>query len=151
MKKKILTLLLAATMTASVFTGCSDSKERSKTETTAPASGDETTTADNSQQKEKIDINMAVLKGPTAIGFIKAWEDSDKGTASNNYKVTAYGAADEISAGIIKGDIDIAAVPCNLASVLYNKTKGEIQVAAINTLGVLYMVSTGEEIDSIAG
>lgn len=150
MKKKILTLLLAAAISAAVFTGCSDSKDSSGTETTAPSSGDETTTADD-KQKEKIDINMAVLKGPTAIGFIKAWEDSDQGTASNNYKVTAYGAADEISAGIIKGEIDIAAVPCNLASVLYNKTQGEIQVAAINTLGVLYMISTGEEIDNIAG
>ena len=149
MRKKILSLLLAAALSAAVFTGCSDSKDNTKTETTTPISQDETTTADNSQQKEKIDINMAVLKGPTAIGFIKAWEDSDKGTASNNYKVTAYGAADEISAGIIKGDIDVAAVPCNLASVLYNKTNGEIQVAAINTLGVLYMVTTGEEISSI--
>ena len=149
MRKKILSLLLAAALSAAVFTGCSDSKDNTKTETTTPISQDETTTADNSQHKEKIDINMAVLKGPTAIGFIKAWEDSDKGTASNNYKVTAYGAADEISAGIIKGDIDVAAVPCNLASVLYNKTNGEIQVAAINTLGVLYMVTTGEEISSI--
>ncbi len=150
MRKKILSLLLAAALSAAVFTGCSDSKDNTNTETTTQSSQDETTTADNSQQKEKIDINMAVLKGPTAIGFIKAWEDSDNETASNNYKVTAYGAADEISAGIIKGDIDVAAVPCNLASVLYNKTNGEIQVAAVNTLGVLYMVTTGEEINSIS-
>ncbi len=149
MKKRFLSLLLAAALSVAVFTGCSDSKDDTKNETTTTSS-EETTTADNSQKSEKIDINMAVLKGPTAIGFIKAWEDSDKNAAANNYKVTAYGAADEISAGMIKGEIDVAAVPCNLASVLYNKTNGEIQVAAINTLGVLYMVTTGEELDSIA-
>ncbi len=50
----------------------------------------------------------------------------------------------KITTGIVQGTIDIAAVPCNLASVLYNKTEGAIQVAAINTLGVLYVVEKGE-------
>ena len=51
MRKKILSLLLAAALSAAVFTGCSDSKDNTKTETTTPISQDETTTADNSQQK----------------------------------------------------------------------------------------------------
>lgn len=92
---------------------------------------------------------VAVLKGPTAIGFIKAWEDSDNGETINTYHVTAYGTADEITAGIAKGDIDIAAVPCNLAAVLFSKTDGDISVSAINTLGVLYMVSASDEIHSV--
>lgn len=148
-KKSFLSLLLAITLSFTLLTGCADNKKDSNSETTTVENTDETTT-NKDLEKEKVDINMAVLKGPTAIGFIKAWDDSDNKSASNNYNVTAYGAADEISAGIIKGDIDVAAVPCNLASVLYNKTNGEIQVAAINTLGVLYMVSTGEALDSIS-
>ena len=95
------------------------------------------------------EYQVAVLKGPTAIGFIKAWEDSDNGETINKYNVTAYGAADEITAGIAKGTIDIAAVPCNLASVLYSKTDGDISVSAINTLGVLYMISSSDEIQSV--
>lgn len=96
------------------------------------------------------EYNVAVLNGPTAIGFVKAWDDSDNGETLNQYNVTSYGAAVEITAGLVKGDIDIAAIPCNLASVLYNKTEGKLKVAAINTLGVLYMISTSEEIHSVA-
>lgn len=51
---------------------------------------------------------------------------------------------------MVKGDLDVAAVPCNLASVLYNKTEGQVVIAAVNTLGVLYIVEKGEELGSIA-
>lgn len=98
---------------------------------------------------QKIDIKIAALKGPTAIGMVKIMEDATAGTTANNYSFTIAGAADEISAGLIKGDFDIAAVPCNLASVLYNKTKGKIKLAGINTLGVLYIVETGDTIHSV--
>ncbi|MBH1941891.1 ABC transporter substrate-binding protein [Mobilitalea sibirica] len=99
--------------------------------------------------KDKVDINIAALKGPTAIGMVKIMEDAETGEASNNYSFTIAGAADEISAGLIKGEFDIAAVPSNLASVLYNKTEGAIKLAGINTLGVLYIVETGNEINSV--
>lgn len=98
---------------------------------------------------EKIDISIAALKGPTAIGMVQMMENAQNNKTANNYNFTIAGAADEITAGIIKGDISIAAIPCNLASVLYNKTKGEIAVAGINTLGVLYIVETGNDIQSI--
>lgn len=44
----------------------------------------------------------------------------------------------------------MACVPANLAAVLYNKTEGEIEVLAVNTLGVLYIVENGESVQSIA-
>lgn len=65
-------------------------------------------------------------------------DEADKGEARHDYEVTMYGAADEIAPQLIKGDIDVALVPCNLAGVLYNKTGGAVEVAAVNTLGVLY-------------
>lgn len=99
---------------------------------------------------DKKDIRVAALKGPTAMGMVKIMEDAAEGTAANNYQFTVAGAADEITAGIISGDYDIAAIPCNLASVLYNKSKGGLKVAGINTLGVLYVVETGNEINSVA-
>lgn len=98
---------------------------------------------------EKIDVNIGALKGPTAIGMVKVMQDADNGETSNNYNFTIAGAADEISAGLIKGDLDIAAVPCNLAAVLYQKTNGQINMAAINTLGVLYIVETGDTINGV--
>ncbi len=95
-------------------------------------------------------INIASLKGPTSIGLVKLYSDSDNNQTSNKYNYNIYGTADEISAGLIKGDIDIAAIPCNLASILYNKTEGGVLIAGINTLGVLYIVEKGCDINSIS-
>lgn len=99
----------------------------------------------NSQSTEKAsaDISIASLKGPTSIGLAKLYTDSDAGNTTNNYNYSIHGTADEITAGLTKGEIDIAAIPCNLASILYNKTEGQIQIAGINTLGVLYVVTKG--------
>jgi NitT/TauT family transport system substrate-binding protein len=81
--------------------------------------------------------------------MVKVMNDAEAGTTTNNYNFTIAGAADEISTGLIKGEFDIAAIPCNLASVLYNKTEGKIKMAGINTLGVLYIVETGDSIKSV--
>ncbi len=96
-----------------------------------------------------IDINIGCMKGPTAIGMIKLLSDSDEGKSSNHYNYKIAGAADELSTSLVKGELDVAAVPCNLASVLYNKTKGEVVTVAINTLGVLYIVEGGESVESV--
>ena len=84
------------------------------------------------------------------MGLVELMDSADKGEARHDYQVTMYGTADEIAPQLIKGDIDVALVPCNLASVLYNKTEGAVQVAAINTLGVLYVVTNGDGISSVA-
>ncbi|MDE7297530.1 MAG: ABC transporter substrate-binding protein [Lachnospiraceae bacterium] len=97
---------------------------------------------------EKIDIAVAALKGPTAIGMIQVMENAENKETANNYNFTIAGTADELTTGIVKGEIPIAAVPCNLASVLYNRTGGAVQIAAINTISVLYIVETGETIQS---
>jgi len=105
--------------------------------------------SENEAARKKVDINIAALKGPTGIGMVKLMEDADNNKTLHNYNFTIAGEADEISAGLIKGEYDIAAVPRNLASVLYNKTKGQIKLAAINTLGVLYIVETGNTIATV--
>jgi NitT/TauT family transport system substrate-binding protein len=138
--RKLVTILFSMLMVLCVLVGCGDKNNSSHENKSKNDNRDESTTSV---------FNVAVLKGPTAIGFIKAWSESDKGETYNTYNVTAYATADEITAGIVKGDIDIAAVPCNLASVLYNKTEGGIKVVAVNTLGVLYMISDLDEIDTV--
>lgn len=129
MKKK-LALLLAAVLLIGLVAGCK--KEEKKAE--AP---------------KKVDVNIAAMKGPTALGMLKLMNDAEKGETANNYNFTIAGAADEITASVIKGDIPIAAVPCNLASVLYNKSQGGITMLGINTLGVLYIVETGDTIKTV--
>lgn len=94
-------------------------------------------------------MNVAVMTGPTAIGLTKVMSDMEAGTAKNQYNFSVYGTGDEIAAELLKGNLDAACVPCNLAAVLYSKSGGEIVTVAINTLGVLYLVETGETIQSV--
>ena len=51
---------------------------------------------------------------------------------------------------LIKGELDMAAIPANLAATLYQKTNGGIQAVAVNTLGVLYVVEKGDSVHSFA-
>ncbi len=99
---------------------------------------------------EKTAVRVGSLKGPTTMGLVKLMQDDKNGTSLNDYEFTMAGAADEISGKLGKGDLDMALIPANLASVLYNKTEGKIQMTAINTLGVLYVVEAGDSIQSIA-
>ncbi len=99
--------------------------------------------------KDKIKVKIAALKGPTAIGMVKVMEDSQTASTTNDYDFTIAGAPEEITVGLVKGKFDIAAIPCNLAAILFNKTGGTVKMAGINTLGVLYIVETGNAIHSV--
>ena len=101
-------------------------------------------------KEEPVDVRVFALKGPTGMGMAQLMEENELGNAKNNYTFTIASSPDEVSAEIIKGNYDIAAVPTNLASVLYNKTEGKIRIAAVNTLGVLYILENGNTISSLA-
>ena len=112
--------------------------------------------AQDDQQTEQEEFtpanySIAALKGPTAMGLVKLMKDSESGeTTGNEYTFTLAGSADEVTPALLKGELDMACVPANLAAVLYNKTEGEIEVLAVNTLGVLYIVENGESVQSMA-
>lgn len=177
MKKKLLSLTMALTLSAALLAGCGSAQD-SAAEASTEAAAEETTeeaaeeasseevtedaeeaaaedaSEDSSEEEtaaDPIDINIAALKGPTAMGMIKFMDDADNGALSdNNYNFTICAAADEITPKLIQGEYDIAAVPANLASVLYNNTEGGVEVLAINTLGVLYIVENGDSVQSVA-
>lgn len=129
MKKKIMALALIMVMSIMTLTGCAEnSTEETKTEET--------------KTEEMADVNVTALKGPTAMGLVKMMDSSD-------YNFSIVASVDEVSPKLLQGETDIAAIPANLSSVLYNKTKGDIQVLAINTLGVLYIVENGETITNV--
>ena len=91
---------------------------------------------------------VAALKGPTAMGMVKMMSD-DAQSGQTTFDFNIYASADEITPKLVQGELDIAAVPANLASVLYNNTEGQVQVLAINTLGVLYIVENGDTVQSV--
>ena len=120
------------------------------------ACGQKNDDAQDGQQTDETEFtpasfSIAALKGPTAMGLVKLMQESENGeTSGNDYTFTLAGSADEVTPALIKGELDMACVPANLAAVLYNKTEGEIEVLAVNTLGVLYIVENGESVQSIA-
>lgn len=100
-------------------------------------------------KKEKPVVQAAFLKGPTSIGGAKLMADAEEGKAPGDYRFMIAGMPDEVVAKMVSGELDIAAVPTNLAATLYQKTEGEVEIAAVNTLGVLYILENGQEIQSI--
>lgn len=158
MKKRVLSFVLA-TMMVFGMTACAKGEDGGlqtvtptsvPVETPAPTKAPEVTPEAAAEPETKpVSMNIAVMTGPTAIGLVKVMSDAEAGTAKNDYHFNVYGTPDEISTGLMKGDLDLACVPSNLASVLYNKTEGKIITAAINTLGVLYIVETGEGIQTV--
>lgn len=148
---KLTALVLSLLMIFGLFVGCADNGNGNDTADTTTASPAETTPApDGSEVKDDTVIRIGGMTGPTSIGLVKVMEDNEAGTSNNKYEFTVVGAADEITPKLVKGELDIAALPANLASVLYNNTEGKVKLLAINTLGVLYVVQKGETVTSVA-
>lgn len=100
---------------------------------------------------DPVDVKIMALKGPTAMGMVKFMDDVDaKSIDDNNYEFKIAASVDEVTPALSKGEVDIAAVPANMASVLYNNTDKNIQVLAVNTLGVLYICETGNSVKSVS-
>lgn len=87
-------------------------------------------------------VRVGALTGPTAMGLLKLME-------SGEYEFTLKSEATAFSSALAKGEIDIAAMPANLAAVIYNNTDGAIKLLAANTLGVLYIVERGDAVHSL--
>ena len=133
--KKLLAVLLTLCLALLCFAGCAADK--------GPVSS-------TPQSAEKTTVRIAGMKGPTTMGLASLLDLNEKGETANEYVFSLKGAADEITPLLNKGELDIAAVPANLASVLYNKTEGKIILLAVNTLGVIYITERGETVKSVA-
>lgn len=104
---------------------------------------------------ESVNIRLGGLKGPTSMGMAKLLDDAENGRTANTYTFTMAPSAGELTPQLIKGELDILAVPVNVASILYNQTEGAVQLVAASTLGVLYITEKGGEtvtdVRSLAG
>lgn len=149
MKKRISIVLASLLALALALAGCSGA---SGTEPSAGASDTPSSSqaiASSSEPAEKPTVHIAGLKGATTIGMLRMLEQAKAGEGEVDYDFAMYGTPDEIVPKLVQGELDAAAIPANLASVLYNNPGADVQVVAINTLGVLYVVETGESIQSV--
>lgn len=109
-----------------------------------------TLTACGDKETPDVQVRVGGMKGPTSMGLLCLKEEAEAGTAEGQYSFTMVTAADELLPLMLKNELDIALVPANVASILYQKSEGAVAVIDINTLGVLYMVSGDETIDEVA-
>ena len=126
--KKVIFIFVAAVAMLFVLAGCAGS-----------------TVESTQTEPDNVTVRVGSLKGPTSIGLVKLFHEQD----DHPYSFTMETQADVLIAGMVSGDLDIALIPANVASVLYKKTQGGIAVIDINTLGVLYMVSGDQSISSL--
>lgn len=148
--KKILSLLLAFSLALSLAAcgGSASSAASGAAVSEAASSAAASEAAAPLSTTEPLGI--AGLKGPTTMGLVNLLSMEQAGTAAMDYDLQLYGAADEIVPLLIKGELDMAAIPANLAATLYQKTNGGIQAVAVNTLGVLYVVEQGDTVHTMA-
>lgn len=152
--KKLIALTLAL-MLCLTLSACGNSAPGSTPASSAPASSEAPSSAPASSMPESEasqaasePAEVAALKGPTAMGMVQLMEQEAAGDAPQfHFEIAA--SADELTPRLVQGTLDIAAVPANLASVLYNNTEGKIRVLAVNTLGVLYLVESGDTVHSV--
>ena len=141
--KKIVSLLLALTMALSLAACGGAASEAASSEAVSEAASEAASSEEAKELSTTDALRIAGLKGPTTMGLVNLLSMEEDGTAAMDYDLQLYGAADEIVPLLMKGELDMAAIPANLAATLYQKTNGGIQAVAVNTLGVLYVVEKG--------
>ncbi len=142
---------MVAVLMALSMIGCAGEK---KDTPDVPVNTPETTNtpepADSPEPAEPVTVRVGALKGPTAMGLVGLLEKSAAGLTGNHYELTLAGSADELTPLLVKGELDVIAAPVNLGAVLYQNTEGSVLLAAVNTLGVVYIVENdGEEVRTI--
>ncbi len=143
--KRLGALVLALLLTFT-FTACA----KQEVEDNPVVENDVTEGGDTVEPDEAAATTMRIgtLKGPTGMGMVEMMSAAKEGTARHDYQFEVVGAPDALVGKIVNGELDIAAVPSNMALLLNNKTEGALQLAAVNTLGVLYVLENGESIDN---
>ena len=162
MKQKLLSLGLSLALVLGLAAGCAPKaglEESPAPETSSPVA--ETPPAETVAPYQT--IRLGLLNGPTGMGAAKLLADSDaafaqaeEGTYDTtegtffHYELTlGSDPSTDIVPKLNNGELDIAAVPTNLAATLYNKA-GSIRLLALNTLGVLHILENGDTVHSMA-
>jgi len=153
---KLIALLLCLAMIATAVFGCAK-KTDDAAATDAPVATEATdtdATEEPAATEEPVDdyvLKVGTLAGPTGMGMAKLMNDcAEGGATAGKYAITLYSSPDAIRSALLSGELDIAALPVNLSAVIWAKTSGKYQIAAVNTLGVLYMLENGSTVNSVS-
>ena len=152
MKKRILAIMACALL---ALTACG--KTNVKESVSSGESGSEQTTVAQSSENESSlgTIKLGGLKGPTSIGMVKLLDDAKKGSLSYSVTFDMETAPDVMAPKLLNGEVDIATLPVNMGSVLFNKSDGKVVMLDASTLGVLYILEKGDmnikSIDDLKG
>lgn len=155
--RKLTVIFISLSLCLSLLTGCGGKqstveRQEEKQKSEQQIITEETKeTVEEKTAAEQVAVRITALKGPTAMGLVKLMDDAAEGAVNgNDYYFTIAASVDEVIPKLVQGETDIAAVPANLASVLYNNMNAGVKVLAVNTLGVLYIAETGDSIQSVA-
>ena len=123
--KRVIAILMVSLLVVGVFAGC------------------------GKEEKQGAEVRITAIAGPTGVGLVDLMQKSADNATANTYTFNVVSDPTQAVAAITNGTADIAAVPTNLASTLYKKTEGKVQVLAVNTLGVLHILERGEDVKSV--
>ncbi len=132
--KKLIAILLLASMLIFALVACDPDKDDGDT-----------------NDGTKTEVKIATLNGPTTIGVLGLLKGDVTKDSTNTYVYDQiYASADAFAPKLLKNEINAAIIPCNAAATLYKNSGGKIQIAAVNNLGVLYILEKGNSINSVA-
>ena len=161
--KKFLACIFISVMLIVVFSACSGGAQAMTTpvgiavptvEPAQPVSPEAAEPIEPTASTEPADgmplFRVAALRGPTAMGLLHLMRQHDTGETMLDYDFTLLGSPAEVPPLLVQSVVDMAAVPGNLASILYNQLDGDVQAMAVVTLGVLHIVDLTGEINTVA-
>lgn len=126
--KRFIAILMVLLLVVGVFVGCGKEEK---------------------DERQGAEVRITAIAGPTGIGLVDLMQKSADKATVNTYTFNVVSDPTQAVAAITNGTADIAAVPTNLASTLYKKTGGKVQVLAVNTLGVLHILEQGESVKNV--
>jgi NitT/TauT family transport system substrate-binding protein len=153
--KKTLSLLLCAALMLSTLAGCGKTTPTATSSTSEGAGSSDTSSVTEPDTSGSENApNFTVLSGPTGVGAAKLLYDQETAASDGSgVKIISDFSIESdnqtVTASLINGDTDIAAIATNVAANLFAKSDGGIQVLAVNTLGVLYILEKGDTIRSM--
>lgn len=154
--KRLIAIFLSVCLAGMMMTGCGTATEpeqntENENATEQEVLTDTEKTADTEIVTDDVTVRVGAMSGPTAMGLVKLMSDAEAGDTQNVYEFAELATdASAFVTPIAQGELDIAAVPANLASVLYQKTEGGVQILAVNNLGVLSIVERGDSVQQIS-
>lgn len=90
---------------------------------------------------DSVPVRLGTLRGPTGVAFAPILsEPAELGNPNYYIEADVFSTPDLLVSQVLSGSIDVAALPTNLASVLYNR-EAELQLAGVIGTGVLYLVA----------